>query len=354
MRKLARILVPGLLAVASHRLRRLGLLHPDRRPSGESDSSSAEPSPSDSTAVPERRRRRPGHLDRRPQARRRPGRWPTPSARPTASPSRSRPSPRTSRPTSSPPTPPATAPTSSSAPTTGSATWSQNGAIEPLQLTPDQLSGYSDEGRRRDDVRRPALRRALRHRGARALPQHRRRARRAQDAATTPIAAGQAAVKAGKVDSALNLPVGELGDAYHMEPILTSFGGYIFGYDERRRRLQPRGRRHRQGRLDRRRARRSPQLAKAEGAAHLDHRRQLDRAVHRAARRPSWSPARGRCPTCRRAGIKYAIQPVPGFAGQEPGAAVHGAQAFMVAAGGAERRPSPRSSSPTASTTRRP
>ena len=46
------------------------------------------------------------------------------------------------------------------------------------------------------------------------------------------ISAGEAAVKSGKVESALNLPVGELGDAYHMDPILTSFGGYIFSYDE--------------------------------------------------------------------------------------------------------------------------
>ncbi len=57
----------------------------------------------------------------------------------------------------------------------------QNGAIVPLQLSADDLSGYSDEGGRGDDVRRPALRRALRHRGHRALPQHRRGPRRAED-----------------------------------------------------------------------------------------------------------------------------------------------------------------------------
>ena len=43
------------------------------------------------------------------------------------------------------------------------------------------------------------------------------------------IKAGEAARKAGKVDSALNLPVGENGDVYHMEPVLTSMGGYLFG-----------------------------------------------------------------------------------------------------------------------------
>lgn len=43
------------------------------------------------------------------------------------------------------------------------------------------------------------------------------------------IAAGQAAKDAGKVESALNLPVGTAGDPYHMQPLYTSAGGYLFG-----------------------------------------------------------------------------------------------------------------------------
>ena len=104
----------------------------------------------------------------------------------------------------------------------------QNGAIEPLQLTPDQLSGYT---------RRPSRRRRTTI-SSTASPTASRRWRLYRNTDVAPdepktfddaVAAGQAAVKAGKVDSALNLPVGELGDAYHMEPILTSWGGYIFG-----------------------------------------------------------------------------------------------------------------------------
>ncbi|MDR3068325.1 MAG: extracellular solute-binding protein, partial [Cellulomonas sp.] len=43
------------------------------------------------------------------------------------------------------------------------------------------------------------------------------------------IAAGQAAKDAGKVESALNVPVGTSGDPYHMQPLYTSAGGYLFG-----------------------------------------------------------------------------------------------------------------------------
>lgn len=43
------------------------------------------------------------------------------------------------------------------------------------------------------------------------------------------IAAGQAAKDAGKVDSALNIPQGVNGDPYHMQPLFTSAGGYLFG-----------------------------------------------------------------------------------------------------------------------------
>lgn len=43
------------------------------------------------------------------------------------------------------------------------------------------------------------------------------------------IAAGQAAKDAGTVQSALNVPVGTAGDPYHMQPLYTSAGGYLFG-----------------------------------------------------------------------------------------------------------------------------
>ncbi|MEE1619181.1 sugar ABC transporter substrate-binding protein [Brachybacterium sp. J153] len=39
------------------------------------------------------------------------------------------------------------------------------------------------------------------------------------------------AAKAGGAEHVLSLPVGEQGDAYHMEPFYTSAGGYLFGRD---------------------------------------------------------------------------------------------------------------------------
>ncbi|MCL2455216.1 MAG: extracellular solute-binding protein [Micrococcales bacterium] len=43
------------------------------------------------------------------------------------------------------------------------------------------------------------------------------------------IAAGQQAKDAGTVQSALNVPQGTAGDPYHMQPLYTSAGGYLFG-----------------------------------------------------------------------------------------------------------------------------
>lgn len=40
------------------------------------------------------------------------------------------------------------------------------------------------------------------------------------------------AAKSGKAEIPLSLPVGEEGDAYHMEPLYTSAGGYLFGTDK--------------------------------------------------------------------------------------------------------------------------
>lgn len=41
------------------------------------------------------------------------------------------------------------------------------------------------------------------------------------------------AAKAGGAENILSLPVGEEGDAYHMEPIYTSAGGYLFGTNDK-------------------------------------------------------------------------------------------------------------------------
>ncbi len=52
-----------------------------------------------------------------------------------------------------------------------------------------------------------------------------------QDAEPATIEKLVEAGKAAGTEAILSLPVGEAGDAYHMEPIYTSAGGYLFGKD---------------------------------------------------------------------------------------------------------------------------
>ena len=221
----------------------------------------------------------------------------------------------------------------------------QNGAIDPLPLTPDQLR-LLREGRPGDDVRRPAVRRPLRHRGARPLPQHRGGARRARQDIDEAIKAGEAARKAGKVDSALNLPVGENGDAYHMEPVLTSMGGYLFGqtadgeYDPSDLGVG------KPGSLDA--AETISELGRrAEGAAHLDQRRTTRSPSSPAARPRSWSPARGRSRTSRRAASTTRSSRSPASPASSPRSRSWGRRRSWWPRTRRTSR-SPRSSSPTA------
>ena len=205
----------------------------------------------------------------------------------------------------------------------------QNGAIEPLQLTPDQLSGYSEKA-----VSATTYDGALYGvpYGIEALALYRNTDIVPDEPKTLDdaIAAGEAAVKAGKVDSALNLPVGELGDAYHMEPILTSFGGYIFGtaadgsYDSADVGIGKPG--------SVAAAKKISELAKAKvlrSSISGDN----SIALFTSGKAAFLESGPWALPDVQKSGIKYAIQPVPGFAGQGPAQPFMGAQAFMVASG---------------------
>ena len=205
----------------------------------------------------------------------------------------------------------------------------QNGAIEPLQLTPDQLSGYTPKAV--DATTYDNQLYGVPY-GIEALGLY----RNTDVAPTEPktfdeaVSEGQAAVKAGKVDSALNLPVGELGDAYHMEPILTSWGGYIFGAGQ-------------DGGYN-------PDDVGIGKAGSISAGKEISQLAKEKVLRPSISGdnsialfTSGKAaflvsgpwalPDVQKSGIKYAIQPVPGFAGQQAAQPFMGAQAFMVASG---------------------
>lgn len=204
-----------------------------------------------------------------------------------------------------------------------------NGAIEPLQLTPDQLSGYSEKAVQATTYDEQLYGVPY---GIEALALYRNTAIVPDEPAnlTEAIDAGKAAVQAGEVDSALNLPVGENGDAYHMQPVLTSMGGYLFGYDETTG--------YDASDLG---VGKPGSIAAARKISDLAEQNVLrpsisgDNAIAlftegKSAFLVSGPWALG---DIKESGMEYAVQPVPGFAGEEPAEPFMGAQAFMVASG---------------------
>ena len=175
----------------------------------------------------------------------------------------------------------------------------QNGAVDPLQLTPDQLGQYSDLAVEATTFEGSlyglpyGVESLVLYRNTDAAPDEPASLEEAFDA-------GEAAVAAGTVESPFNLPVGELGDAYHMQPLYTSAGGYVFGgsaaegYDPQDLGVgQP-------GSVEA--AQRIYDLGEAGRGilAALRQQRQQHRAVRRRAGRLSWSRGRGPWRTSRR------------------------------------------------------
>ncbi|WP_284249801.1 sugar ABC transporter substrate-binding protein [Litorihabitans aurantiacus] len=103
-----------------------------------------------------------------------------------------------------------------------------NGAIDPLQISGDSLSGYAD--RAVSAVTYNGQLYGVPY-GVESLVLYCNTEYAPDTYATIDdaIAAGQAAKDAGQVDSALNIPQGVDGDPYNMQPLYTSAGGYLFG-----------------------------------------------------------------------------------------------------------------------------
>lgn len=208
----------------------------------------------------------------------------------------------------------------------------QNGAIDPLQLTPEQLSGYSEKAVQATTY--DAQLYGVPY-GIEALALY-RNTEVAPDQPKTlddAIAAGEAAKKAGKVKSALNLPVGDLGDAYHMHPLYTSMGGYLFGttpegdYDPKDLGVGS------PGSIEA--AQRIAELGeKGEGVLRRSISGDNSIALFTQGQAAFLISGPWALNDIRESGIDYAIQPIPGFAGGEPAEPFMGAQAFMVASNG--------------------
>lgn len=206
----------------------------------------------------------------------------------------------------------------------------QNGAIDPLNLTPEELSGYSEKAVQATTYDGKLYGVPY---GVEALGLYRNTEVVPDEPASMDdvIASGKAAVEAGKVDSALNLPVGELGDAYHMEPILTSFGGYIFSYDESTGYDAQDVGIGKEGSI--KAAQQISQLAK-DKVLRTSISGDNSIALFTSGKAAYLVSGPWALADVKKAGFEYAIQPVPGFDGQEAAEPFMGAQAFMVAANG--------------------
>ena len=140
------------------------------------------------------------------------------------------------------------------------------------------------------------------------------------------------AAKAGGADNILSLPIGESGDPYHMQPIYTSAGGYLFGKDS-------------EGNLD-------PSdlgvgeegsLVAADKISELGEQGVLKNSITgdnsislfaegKAAYLISgpWALA-----DVGDSGIDFTVSPIPGFEGMEPAAPFAGVNSFYVASNAA-------------------
>lgn len=210
----------------------------------------------------------------------------------------------------------------------------QNGSIDPLQLSPDQLGTYAE--RAVEAVTYDGQLFGLPY-GVEALVLYcnTEYAPDTYDSLDAAIAAGQAAQDAGSVQVALSQPVGNDGDPYHMQPIFTSAGGYVFGKNEdgswnaQDLGIGSEG---------------SLQAAQKIGEIGESGTNVLRRSVDGNNSQALFNEGNAACLISGpwalndvRAGLGedgYTVQPIPGFEGMNPASPFMGAQAFFVASNG--------------------
>lgn len=204
----------------------------------------------------------------------------------------------------------------------------QNGAIAPLSLRAEELAAYEPSAvasvsRNGQVWALPyGMENLVLYRNTKAVPA-------APATVEDLVATGQAAVRSGTVERALSLPVGQEGDAYHMQPFFTSAGGSLFGTDGK-------------GGYDTQKVGigtpESIAAAKKIAALGESGSKVLTRSVDgtnaiaqftggKAAYLVSgpWALA-----DIRKSGVPYDITPIPPFAGGAPAAPFLGVQAFWT------------------------
>ncbi|SEK62292.1 carbohydrate ABC transporter substrate-binding protein, CUT1 family (TC 3.A.1.1.-) [Nonomuraea pusilla] len=215
----------------------------------------------------------------------------------------------------------------------------QNGLIDPIQMTQDQLAGYVDVARKAVtyDGQVYGVPYAVENL---ALFRNTGLAPEAPKTFDELVATGQKLKAAGKVKEIVGYPIsqqnGQSGDTYHMYPLYTSGGGHLFG-------AKPDG---------------DPDPAdmgvgtpesiaaferiaalgeKGAGALKRSFTSDNAAAMFTDGRTAFLVAGPWRLADARAAGVKYDVTPVPPFKGGEPARGFVGVQAFFVAAKGRNR-----------------
>ncbi|MEN3310509.1 MAG: maltose/maltodextrin transport system substrate-binding protein [Micromonosporaceae bacterium] len=208
----------------------------------------------------------------------------------------------------------------------------QNGAVDPVQLTDQQKSQFAG-------IALAAVTFNGQVYGVPYAIENLALIRNTDLAPTAPstmddlVTAGKALKAGGKVTNIMSLQVGQTGDAYHIYPLFTSGGGYLFGtkangdYDPTD--------------LGVDKARSVAAFAKIralgeKGSGALTRSITADNAIPTFTARKTAFLVSGpwAIPDVKKAGIHYDITPVPAFAGGSPAQPFVGVQAFYVASRG--------------------
>ncbi|MEV8518024.1 maltose ABC transporter substrate-binding protein [Dactylosporangium sp. NPDC051484] len=208
----------------------------------------------------------------------------------------------------------------------------QNGTIDPIQLSDSQKSAFADVA-----VKAVTFNGQLY--GVPYAIENLALIRNTDLAPTAPatiedlVAAGKALKDSGKVSNILSLQVGQNGDAYHIYPLFSSAGGYLFGtkpngdYDPADLGV---------GKPASVEAFKKIAALGEKGAGALTRSVNSDNSIptFTGGKTPFLISGPWAVADIKKAGLKYDITPIPPFAGGKPAQPFVGVQAFYVASKG--------------------
>jgi arabinogalactan oligomer / maltooligosaccharide transport system substrate-binding protein len=208
----------------------------------------------------------------------------------------------------------------------------QNGAIDPVQLSAEQKSAFSDLAIKAVTFNGqvygvPYATENL------ALIRNTELAPQAPSTIEDLVAAGKQLKSQKKTSEIMALQVGQTGDVYHIYPFFTSGGGYLFGtgangdYDPKDLGV---------GKPESIAAFNKIRALGEKGAGALKRSISGDNAIATFTAKKSAFLISGpwAITDIKKAGLKYDISPLPGFAGGKPAQPFVGVQAFYVASKG--------------------